>query len=356
MVPASMITFPPEAVLDIVKAVCSDGTNTFFLHGTEDRPLSGKQCLIYVVQGIATCAVRIPVHLEHLPSEAISNYVDAEVSILRRLETSHFSWSPRVLGYDSGFNNPIKFPYMVLTWIDGKPLEWTESIPPQGHTRDKVLYQLANILLELVSCTMHSKPGVTALTFLTDAVDRKIQRVKKGQLRDVRLEDCLVQRELVPRVIHDLPEASYFVLSHEDLAAQNIIVDDEFNVKGIIDWGFARYLPLQFAAYFPRFLAIEPEVDDPLPEDVVSFSSAFLRPSLSLQVDRECFISQLLSADSVSVSHAIRELMTIILTDPDVDWRHLVFEAAFSKGLHVWMAKRSWLITGTRAGLEPLSH
>jgi hypothetical protein len=44
--------------------------------------------------------------------------------------------------------------------------------------------------------------------------------------------------------------------------------------------------------------------------------------------------------------------MTLVLSEPDVDWRHLVFEAAYSKGLHVWMAKRSSLISGTKAGQE----
>ena len=75
-------------------------------------------------------------------------------------------------------------------------------------------------------------PGETASTFLLDAVDRKLRRIRKGQLRGVSVHDCLVQHELVHRIVHDVPEASSFVISHEDLAAQNIIVDDEFNIKG----------------------------------------------------------------------------------------------------------------------------
>lgn len=31
-----------------------------------------------------------------------------------------------------------------------------------------------------------------------------------------------------------------------------------------------------------------------------------------------------------------------------------MFEAAFSKGLHAWMAERSWLVPGTKAGWEGL--
>ena len=36
----------------------------------------------------------------------------------------------------------------------------------------------------------------------------------------------------------------------------------------------------------------------------------------------------------------------LVLSASDVDWRRLVFEAASSKGLHKWMAKRSWLLHG----------
>jgi hypothetical protein len=36
------------------------------------------------------------------------------------------------------------------------------------------------------------------------------------------------------------------------------------------------------------------------------------------------------------------------MSAPDVDWRHLIFEAASSKGMRQWMV-RSWLLHGTRS-------
>lgn len=79
----------------------------------------------------------------------------------------------------------------------------------------------------------------------------------------------------MPKSVHpDVDESPCTAISHGDLAAQNIIVDAEYNIKGyvspktlrtrtkpqfsIIDWGFASQLPLQFSVCFPRFLAIEP--------------------------------------------------------------------------------------------------
>jgi hypothetical protein len=116
MVP-SVEGFHTENIPSVVTGLRTDGTEVSFCLGTADHPLSGKQCLIYAVQFSdgATWAVCVPVHASHLLRECITDFVEMEVSILKRLETSRFSWSPRLLGYHSGFDNPIGFLYFVLS-------------------------------------------------------------------------------------------------------------------------------------------------------------------------------------------------------------------------------------------------
>jgi len=46
--------------------------------------------------------------------------------------------------------------------------------------------------------------------------------------------------------------------------------------------------------------------------------------------------------------------MASVLSNASADWRDLFFQAACSKGLHSWMAKRDWLIPGTKEGWEGL--
>ena len=110
-------------------------------------------------------------------------------------------------------------------------------------------------------------------------------------------------------------------------------------------------MPLQFALRFPRFLSIEPgEVNEPLPDDIESFSSIFLHPSPALQTDRQYFVCQLTSiAKERAATAGIEALIPLCLEDPDVDWKQLIFMAAGSKGIHRWMAHRSWLLPGTVA-------
>lgn len=109
----------------------------------------------------------------------------------------------------------------------------------------------------------------------------------------------------------------------------------------IIDWGFASRLPLQFAVSFPRFLAIEPQIDAPIPPDVVAFSSDFLQPSPVLQTDRQHLVENLLNRfETETLAQPIQKF----LSASDVDWRSLIFEAASSKGLHKWMINVNWLL------------
>src|SRR5205085_5235795 len=52
-------------------------------------------------------------------------------------------------------------------------------------------------------------------------------------------------------------ETGKFYLAHTDLDAQNIIVDDNGNLTGIIDWEFASTLPPRAAEHYPKLLSNE---------------------------------------------------------------------------------------------------
>lgn len=99
-------------------------------------------------------------------------------------------------------------------------------------------------------------------------------------------------------------------------------------------------MPLQFGLGFPRFLSIEPPADlnGPAPTRAQEFISDYLNVPAILRKDRLQYMTQLrLQNDSMS------KRALSCLSAPDVDWRRHIFDAADSKGLHMWMAKRDWL-------------
>ena len=74
----------------------------------------------------------------------------------------------------------------------------------------------------------------SANKYLTEIIDRKIVRPSNGQMPELQLRDCFIQRVLVSRVVYSTLESPPFLISYEDLALQNIIVDSEYNIKGLI--------------------------------------------------------------------------------------------------------------------------
>lgn len=311
---------------------------------TGNTPFSGKQAHVYVVEfpDATQWAIRVPVHASHLGPEGLADIVNSEVSILQKLQIVDFKWSPKLIAFDAGFDNAIQFPYIVLTWVPGKPLQWTNEIPAQREDRNKVIRQVIQMTTDLAHATI-SENAYSGYEHLVTMIDRQICRVINGQLKDLALHNCLLHRALARRAIDPATDSCQYMISHDDLAPENIIVDDNYNVTGIIDWGFARKLPLQFGLTYPRFLNIEPPWDinkDSLPTDMKTFLATYFTPCTTLEQDQTYF-TMVLSAQSTDPM-ILR--FSKFVSSPNLDWRRFIFEAANSKGLHSWMANRFWLL------------
>ncbi|SPQ25402.1 10de04a2-fcb5-4ae7-99f3-c83f92eb1240 [Thermothielavioides terrestris] len=360
---ASCVSIAPEAILALASHVRNDGSSPAFCFGTEKSPLEGGEAVVYAVRfpdGV-TWAVRVPVHAaKSLGPASLAAFMETQATMLTRLAKSGFRWSPKLVSFDCGFDNHISHPYFVLSWFDGLPLQWTDTYPPEPQVREKILRQIVDIRLELAECTKDLRPNASALAFLTRVVDGKIMRALTDEKPVFTPRDCFVHRALLPHVVHDALESepSVFAISHEDLAAHNIIVDSEYNITGIVGWNFARVLPLQLAFRLPRFLAIEPdspnETAPQTPEDIRAFATQFLQPSKALLTDRQyltAYLATVIADASQPERAALAETMKSVLSDPDADWRYLVVEACFSKGMHAWLVHRDWLLHGTKGEL-----
>jgi len=120
----------------------------------------------------------------------------------------------------------------------------------------------------------------------------------------------------------------------------------------VVDWKLARFRPLEVALKWPRLLAVGRDVaDSSSPKDNTSVES--VQPYPELAADRQVFLSHLSSLTASDSAHSsLAASMSSILTDPVVDWKNLITDSCFSKGLHRWMAERSWLIKGLGDDVE----
>ncbi|KAJ4287835.1 hypothetical protein N0V88_007545 [Collariella sp. IMI 366227] len=352
----------PGQILTLASSIRGDGSSPVFSFGTDHKPFNAGECRVYAVKfpDNVTWAVRVPVQAgEDLAPAALSCFVDAHAKILTKLTDAGFRWSPKLIHHDTGSDNAIGCPYLILSWIHGTALEWTDTVP-SGELRAKVLHQVVDIQLELAECTKKLRHDASSSSFLTGMVDGQVRRTATGKVPEFRVRDCLIHRALVRHAVDKTLEfdPTIFAVSHENLAAHSIIVDADHNITGITDWTFARALPLQLAFRLPRFLAIEPEnpreTASQVPHNIEAFTTQFLQPSASLIADRQVirfYLSSLISNSEKLERASLAQTMKTVHSKPDASWRYLVIEACFSKGLHDWLAQRSWLLHGTKADL-----
>lgn len=160
---ASGAPFSPGAILGLASAL-RDNSWPSFCFGTDVTPFDSGNSLIYAVNfpDHVTWAVHVPVQAAtSLTSQSLSSFVESQAATLIQLEQAGFRWSPRLIHYDIGHDNLVKLPYLVLSWIQGRELEWTDTVPPKPDDREKILRQVVDIRLELAERTKVLRMGHT---------------------------------------------------------------------------------------------------------------------------------------------------------------------------------------------------
>ncbi|KAF8962997.1 kinase-like domain-containing protein [Flammula alnicola] len=238
---------------------------------------------------------------------------------------------------DSEDGDGVGTPYMLLDWIEGRTLEWNASFPPPV-ARGKVLAQLAQYSAHLLAHTLMQSSTQSALEWVLRRIDSRLTRIFTGDLPSFDPIDCLIYRAMAEEKYHLLSlDALPFPLMHTDLNRMNILVDDNFNINGILDWDdWACRLPLQYAVMCPAMIAAD---NDPLHD--------------AFHKDRLAFIDHFASAISSSgLPDDIAVHLPSIMADDELQ----IFQSSIgSKGVYAyWVTKYSvrstqWIKAATRA-------
>jgi hypothetical protein len=217
-----------------------------------------------------------------LPPKSIQTYLSlSEVATLRFLEGTKVP-APKVFYYSSDYGKgPIGMPVILMEKIKGTPLDWNNASASQ---RTKVLERLVDIFLELerypftLSGSLNSPKTKTVGAFAQLSLFRspksligpfktiaesarvmvELQQglINNGELSsfsvDYYLSHCW-RLDLIPQLVSFCNEQPFF-LKHFDDKGDHILVDNDFNITGIIDWEFASIEPKAHAFSTPCML------------------------------------------------------------------------------------------------------
>ncbi|KAF2492226.1 hypothetical protein BU16DRAFT_574288 [Lophium mytilinum] len=249
--------------------------------------------------------VRIPrSDFSSIPATLVEYFVSSEYATLKFLETTKVP-APRAFGFGflSDPANHVGVNYLLMQALPGNPYD---SSIATGNQRNRVLRQFAGILVE-ISNHPFKKAGSLLLDrngafevaavashrfitlgrygpFRTDAdyfatiADQHLDLIADGQLYHTYPKEAFLFYQLLRQHNHELcsnTSGNAFFLKQVNDKGDHLLVDEEHNIVGIIDWQFARTVPA-CEAFGPSLLTAD-------------FQTLYSRNAGVTEADRELF-------------------------------------------------------------------
>lgn len=181
---------------------------------------------------------------------------------------------PEVFAFDTSSSNPVGYPYILMEFLGGRVLKRpiAEAVPSEH--LPKVAKQLAVVLVQLQAITSENfgrlwcgehcdKPvevvqedlSKTSLAwFYTHRQIYNQQAMENHQDDPEWKTACWILKIAVPHIIIQDRVNGPFPLCHLDLHYGNLLFDDDYNLKGVIDWSHAHMVPIERLAVSPEFV------------------------------------------------------------------------------------------------------
>jgi hypothetical protein len=208
----------------------------------------------------------------------ITEFFRSEVETMQYISDKTNIPIPKVLGYDSDPHNAVNFRFILMEALPGRPLGVPYHHIPHAN-RAHFLGQLADYLVQLGSLSFSSigclrydrEEGST--TIVPQPGTSSIYNSSREFVHAIRCQqnELLIADETFPSKREDRELASKilshaalkairpqfltgpFPLAHPDLHYNNILVDANYNITGIIDWSGVTTVPQEVFASVPGF-------------------------------------------------------------------------------------------------------
>ena len=244
--------------------------------------MGGMNCNIDIdFEDGVTWLARVRLTYPNLPPDSVQDCIFlSEVATLKFLESTEVP-SPQVYYHAiSGPSNPVGVSFLLMEKLQGSPFQWQKATAKQ---RTKVMQQLARFYLEMEKHPFQSSgslqlaengsievgPVAQALYFQTPekslgpfddfesslraTVQAQIELICNGELAPFAADNYLTQCWRLSKIadVAALDSSSAFYLKHAEDKGDHILIDEDYNVTGIIDWEFATTEPAAVAFSSP---------------------------------------------------------------------------------------------------------
>ena len=243
-------------------------------------------------------------------NEELENKIEmlSEIATMRLVAQRTSIPVPEVYCYDWTQNNPFGFSYMLMTALPGKSLKDCLGCSVPKELQPKLAAQMAGYILQLSKITFYQIGQIWAgdgldedpriLPFMLYGQDvgpfnsstacfRGMQQAKNEAILSWHGEDSdwpqwhqfsEIQTGVIPFLTNRELRRGPFPLWHRDFHFKNMLVDDEYNITGVLDWTGARVAPWEdFIVYGDMlpFLGMSAEQNQPLLDFRATLIEAF---------------------------------------------------------------------------------
>ena len=302
----------PQALVQIATDVRGPQTPAVTV---SEKPFAGSYNLVYVITFAdgSKWAARVPKHgtVENF-GESQAATMQYELELLRVIKEKTTVPVPQIFYYDTTVDNAFGAPFSLCSWLSGTPACYLwhceEGPTPLKQRRLRILDSVAEAMAQLSFLTNpliglpitrlgqegfqiidtqplrardddkelqfllhHAKemkdddpnpvffcesgPFASTAEYLKALVERQgFTGTKASRLGERRMLDIIIEAiDMAEKQKNSTPE---FVITHTDLDTQNILIDEDGTLTGILDWDGIRTGPWQLGcAAYPAFLS-----------------------------------------------------------------------------------------------------
>lgn len=219
--------------------------------------------------------VRMPIvaNFVEVPAELVEYLVESEYATFKFLESTAVP-APKAFGFGlaSDPENKVGPSYILIEHMSGEPHDAYGSTPEQ---HQRVISQYADILIELSKHPFpkagslvwrDGKPEVSAVAsnrfvalgkygpfessseYLRSISEQYLDLIAEGLLHYKYPKEAFVYHYVLKKhveALHVDKPSGPFYLKHVDDRGDHLLVDDNHNITGVIDWQFARTAPAE---------------------------------------------------------------------------------------------------------------